>query len=79
MQKVTTQGYEVMARLLSVEPLHQTKIEKIYYISYANNLQELLNNIKIQYLGAYMIASSHTVRGAWKKACKVLNGKVDNV
>jgi hypothetical protein len=86
MQKVTTQGYEVLARLLSVDPLYQIKIAETYYIT--TTLIEphsfIWDMLKIRgknnHLKSFaIIASSHTVRGVWKKACKVLNGKVNNV
>ena len=76
MQKVKTTEYEFLARLLTNRPLFEIQWNNRVYISYIKELvyhyycrEDMLQLDSYEYI----VANAHTVRGAWKKACKNLN------
>ena len=82
MQKIKTVEYEVLARFLSDEPLYEVKWKNHIIITndpaQESNLNMFWKNYTFKEMMHYygigrILAHAHTVRGAWKKACKVLN------
>lgn len=78
MQKVKTQEYEVMARLLCSEQLFEVHYNEKIFITLKKDF--FVDAVFWQWkrypylLAQNSISSAHTVRGAWKKAYKILNG-----
>jgi hypothetical protein len=79
MKKTSTDQYEFAARLFSNETLITYKrFNKVYIVTdnYIDTYYYLCNtSMKTfeNYNKLCIICSAHTVRGAWKKAVKILN------